>query len=401
MVRLNLLPGITVRKQLDNVVHCVETYLNKLSVRTSFLPMEIVLQNEIEALQQRLVTMAEKFATELPISAEEPRDVDWIAEQERIDALRLKFLQYAQNVVKQDDDTQSEHIENIDNFLTFLGQTMLEIDDALHPIDSPEMYADYSKRELMQYEKFHWSKRQRQLRNKMATHIVHAHAEEYYKENMEDAVSLLKSVWPTCINTEKNYIYHEALGKCIWEFGHDANSDFSINEVMGIVKTVAYFGTKANIDTVFLDSEPTEEEAGTEAVQTLTLIETIRQNQLPSAIYFTNRCAAHFTEEYDEKWIRDMWTAAIDDETISPILCKRLKGKGKNKAVCQMVGELQMRGVIDSDQCKNEELYTSLGLSRPDKSAIIDYIRKGFNDCQELHDWVANYTPASEENPNG
>lgn len=395
MAKSDLLPGITIRRQLDNVVHCIETYLTKLSVRTSFQPMSLVMQNEIGALQQRLVEMSEKFALALPISAEEPRNVDWVAEQERFDALRIKYLQYIDTLKLLGEEGSESEIKQISESIQFIEDTLLDIDDALHPVENPEMYADYGKRELIQYEKFYWGKRQRQIRNEIATHVVHAHAVEYYTQHHSEYVALLKSVWPTCINTEKLHIYYEALGKCFWEFSHDRAADYSINEVMGIVKTIIFFGSKAAIDTVMLDSEPTPEEAETEAVQTLTLLETIRQNQLPSAIYFTNRCSEFYAEEYDEGWIRKLWNAALEDEVISPILCKKLKGKGKNKAVCQMVGELQMRGVIDGDQCKNDELYTALGLNRPDKSAILDYIRKGFNDCQELHEWVANYAPAT------
>lgn len=401
MAKSDLLPGITIRLQLDNVVHCIETYLNKLSVRTSFQPMSLVLQNEIGALQQRLVEMSEKYTLALPISAEEPRDVDWVAEQERFEALRIKYLQYINTLKLLGEEGNDGEIKQISESIQFIEDTLLDIDDALHPVENPEMYADYGKRELIQYEKFYWGKRQRQIRNEIATHVVHAHAIEYYTQHHSEYVALLKSVWPTSINTEKLHIYYEALGKCLWEFNHDPSADYSINEVMGIVKTIIFFGSKATIDTVMLDSEPTPEEAETEAVQTLTLLETIRQNQLPSAIYFTNRCSEFYAEEYDEVWIRKLWNAALADEEISPILCKKLKGKGKNKAVCQMVGELQMRGVIDSSQCKNDELYTSLGLNRPDKSSILDYIRKGFNDSPELHEWVANYAPSAEGGVNG
>jgi len=149
---------LSLRKRFDNLYACIEVCLSNLSEQES-LPMFCrVLSIEAQALGSKLSKLLEQYEKTLPIRLEEPEDVVWRNESDRLQKL-LDELNLPSVLEFPCDLTDGD----LCGVIGYIDQ----IDKALSPEDDADKYAEYSKRELDSYYSNQWSDDQRVLREEI------------------------------------------------------------------------------------------------------------------------------------------------------------------------------------------------------------------------------------------
>lgn len=401
------------RDRLDSLYVCFDTCLNHFSQKPGFNAMCLALCMEMGDLQNELQSLLESYRENLPIAADEPADVNWNKEQDRLSQFIGSYKEHRYYVKKKLADDSAKRSTSMSDILSLpfvpddmayhlvggimeLMQIMDEIVDSLHPQDDADIYCAYCDRELREYSLHGWRRMLNNLMDAIAF-STSVHQSEYFEEQRKFNYERLQKMSPHCVNIEQSIIYREGLGRLLWIVGHKPDSQYCTEDVLSTVKSIEYFSGRLEKPLTFLDKENSPMEEANDKTRAANKRAFVEQNSINIAYFRTSKCEEFFEAGYDNEWVRKFWLAAIHDEKIGDLMCEKLCKRKMVKTIHQVAGALYAKGVY-----KQNENYGSyvdaIDFNKPRRDSRIDYFRKGVDDEPLIQEWIINYNPP-KENP--
>lgn len=368
------------RQRLDKLHACLTDCLFALQQEGSFYDMCSALIKESETMISYLNELEEQYQEELPLEIDEPKDVDWEQESERL-AEFIEEMQASPYYVG------TELPKCLCNKLTEIRDSMRRIDNGLYPEDDSDIYSSYSKRELEAYTMAGWNHDWREIRNQIAK-PTNAHRPEYCKEQLDGLMGQLREISPYLINEDRNIIYHEGLGRELWQIRHDPGADCKIRDILFLIKGIEYFSTRVGCKLTFLDLESSPSEETDERVRLENLRQETLQNQLEKMAYRLSCCKDYLNTGFSSQWLKEMLRDLIHSEHSAQV-CEKMKDRKLIKFVHQVAGVLKKCDAFVG--CTHGEIVSAIGFNRPSMASRIDYIRKGVEDVPEIQRWLESY----------
>ena len=159
-----LFKGRALRDRLNNIYALLDCCLKYISHEDSFDRMCQAVYSELDHLGDSLLKLEEKYAQELPVSGDEPLEVEWEAEFERLAGCSEELR-------------SSEFYRDMPNFSGILAEKLFEVAEQMNriaekliPEDNAEIYISYSVRELQHYHMNGWMGELRKIRGGSNVH---------------------------------------------------------------------------------------------------------------------------------------------------------------------------------------------------------------------------------------
>ena len=369
------------RTRLDDFYSCLFCCLNYIHDKEAFMEMCNVLNKELLCLVETLILIEETYQEELPLESEEPKDVNWSDEKDRMMKYRDSFLRH--EFACQSDDA---YIKPLIDRLEDAAECMARIDEELFPEDDCEIYVSYSKREMDNYNLNRWAQENRKLRNDIAIAPI-KRQKELIETKMNEAIAELHSIGTFFFSEDSSYIYYEGLGRHLWQMRHTNNAKYTIDKILGLIKTIEYLCSRIDRKFVFIDRENSPEEE-TEETQLKRILEETLQSQLPKVLFRLKRCSEFLDKDFSEGFFDEMLRNLINSEHSAKVCEKMSMGK-INKFTLQIAGLLKKLDVFCD--CKNQNLAEAINFNNPTMESCVSYIRKQIDDEPEIQQWITDY----------
>ena len=378
------------RTRLDDFYSCLDCCLNHIHDREAFKDMCNVLNKELQALIEFLRLLEDAFHEELPLETEEPKGVNWGDESERLIGFRDMILRHKFTL-------------HSDFYVTMLidsfqkaADCMSRIDEELFPEDDYEIYVSYSMREMNNYKLNRWSREFRKLRNDIAEATFNRQ-NEHMQKRLDQAVEELHSVGTFFFSKDSSIIYHEGLGRHLWQIRHTDKPKSSIDDILGLIMTVEYLCSRIGRKFVFIDRENSPEEETEETRLKRNLEETL-QSQLPKVLFRLKRCSEFLDKDFSEAFFDEMLRNLIASEHSAKV-CEKMCNRKINKFTLQIAGLLKENDVFG--ECSYKDLAKAIGFTKPTMESCVDYIRKQIDDEPEIQQWIIDYIVQYRNSHNG
>ena len=368
------------RMRLDDFYSCLDCCLNHIHAREAFQDMCNVLNKELQALIESLRLLEDALHEELPLESEEPKGVNWGDESERLIGFRNMFL-------KHDFTLHSDlYVKMLMDSLTDASKCMGRIDEDLIPIENSQLYVSYSKRELANYSNTRWVKEKRNLLNDVARAPI-SRQNEYMSRLLKKEIEALRLVDSYIISDDLSYIYHEAIGRSLWNIRISSNPDYSIEDILVKIKTVEFLSSRIEQKLVFIDCENNPEEE-TEETRLMHSMEETLQNQLPKVVFRLKSCSEFLDKAFSHEFFDEMLRKLIDSK-LSAKVCEKMSDRKFKKFTLQIAGLL--KGIDVFCECSYKDLAKAIGFKQLTMESSVDYIRKQIDDEPEIQQWITDY----------
>ena len=106
------------RDRLDSLYVCFDTCLNHFSQKPGFNAMCLALCMEMGDLQNELQSLLESYRENLPIAADEPADVNWNKEQDRLSQFIGSYKEHRYYVKKKLADDSAKRSTSMSDILS-------------------------------------------------------------------------------------------------------------------------------------------------------------------------------------------------------------------------------------------------------------------------------------------
>lgn len=368
------------RLHLDDIYACLDDCLKRFRVEDAFEEVSDALCKEMDVLLEQLGVLEEQYQEELPLEAEEPRGVEWMKDCDRMASFKQEFQTHSFS-------RNRMAVSALTKKLDIAHEVMERIDAQLYPEADPDIYTSYSKRELMDYVLNRWNKPSRELRNQLAS-APSTHQAEYFQEKLDGVLAELHAIPGYFINEDSTIIYHEGLGRHLWQLRHSDDFDHTMDEVLRLVKTAEYFSGRMHRKFIYLDRETSPEEEQNEQVRLDRLVQETLQNQLSMATMRLGFCKAYFAKDFSEGFVGKMLYELIKSEHSAKV-CDKMSNRKIQKFIHQVAGVLKKCGAFQD--CSHGEIVSAIGFNKPAAASRIDYIRKGVDDVPEIQRWLESY----------
>lgn len=379
------------RTRLDHFYFCLVCCLNYIHDKEAFMEMCNVLNKELLCLVETLILIEETYQEELPLESEEPKDVNWSDEKDRMMKYRDSFLRH--EFACQSDDA---YIKPLIDRLEGAAECMARIDEELFPEDDCEIYVSYSKREMDNYNLNGWAKENRKLRNDIARAPI-KRQKELIETKMNEAIAELHSIGTFFFSEDSSYIYYEGLGRHLWQVRHTNNAKYTIDEILGLIKTIEFLSNRICRKFVFTDREYTPEEE-TEETRLMHSMEETLQNQLPKVVFRLKSCSEFLDKAFSHEFFDEMLRKLIDSKHSAKV-CEKMSNRKFKKFTLQIAGLL--KGIDVFCECSYKDLAKAIGFKQLTMESSVDYIRKQIDDEPEIQQWITNYTVQYRNSHNG
>ena len=379
------------RTRLDDFYSCLFCCLNYIHDKEAFMEMCNVLNKELLCLVETLILIEETYQEELPLESEEPKDVNWSDEKDRMMEYRDSFLRH--KFACQSDDA---YIKPLIDRLEGAAECMARIDEELFPEDDCEIYVSYSKREMDNYILNRWAGENRKLRNDIAIAPI-MHQKELIETKMNEAIAELHSIDTFFFSEDSSYIYYEGLGRHLWLMRHTDNAKYTIDKILGLIKTIEFLSSRIDRKFVFMDRENSPEEETEETRLKRNLEETL-QSQLPKVLFRLKRCSNFLHKDFSEEFFDEMLRNLIVSEHSAKV-CEKMCNRKINKFTLQIAGLLKENDVFG--ECSYKDLAKAIGFTKPTMESCVDYIRKQIDDEPEIQQWIIDYIVQYRNSHNG
>ena len=399
-----LFKGRALRDRLNNIYALLDCCLKYISHEDSFDRMCQAVYSELDHLGDSLLKLEEKYAQELPVSGDEPLEVEWEAEFERLAGCSEELR-------------SSEFYRDMPNFSGILAEKLFEVAEQMNriaekliPEDNAEIYISYSVREMQHYHMNGWMGELRKIRGGSNVHGDSTNRGELYMKQRNHYLKRVADLTDGVVDMDSGTIYQEPLGRHLWGFKHNMEGTPQQHlDILKSVKAAQHFGVQAHQEIVFLPKKVValseEEEAALNEEERMQLelqrkqelVETLRQRRLPNVVFLVFKCQKHFVKGVTQKWLSELLEAMILDAEISEQFCTKLADQSKNKTVCQLLGELKKLNLMD-DNVNGAQLAKELNLYGIAADSVKRYIREGFRGEEEsLHNFMADYLTREKE----
>lgn len=368
------------RQRLNKLHACLTDCLFALEQKDSFYDMCSALVKESDAMIRYLGELEEQYQEDLPLDKDEPKDVDWEEERERL-------MEFSDELLASQHYMGSEFPKGLSAKLKEICDSMQRIDEGLYPENDSDIYSSYSKRELEAYTMAGWNRDACEIRNQLAK-PTNAHRPDYCKEQLAELLDQLRGISGYLLNEESNVIFHEGLGRLLWQIRHDQNSDIDMKSILFVVKGIEFYSAKVGSKLTFLDFESSPNEEIDERVRLENIKQETLQNQQEKMAFRLCRCEQYLTKEFSAQWLREMLTNLINSEHSAQV-CEKMKNRKLAKFTHQIAGILKDKDVFG--ECSYGDLADAIAFTKPRRDSRIDYIRHMVNDVPEIQEWIVNY----------
>ena len=270
--------------------------------------------------------------------------------------------------------------------LTDASKCMGRIDEDLIPIENSQLYVSYSKRELANYSNTRWVKEKRNLLNDVARAPI-SRQNEYMSRLLKKEIEALRLVDSYIISDDFSYIYHEAIGRSLWNIRISSNPDYSIEDILVKIKTVEFLSSRIEQKLVFIDCENNPEEE-TEETRLMHSMEETLQNQLPKVVFRLKSCSEFLDKAFSHEFFDEMLRKLIDSK-LSAKVCEKMSDRKFKKFTLQIAGLL--KGIDVFCECSYKDLAKAIGFKQLTMESSVDYIRKQIDDEPEIQQWIIDY----------
>ena len=367
------------RKRLDDFYQLAEDALCRTYSNDGFSSICVSLSAELTDLCSLLSSLEAKYIEELPLVSEEPINVYWITEMERMNEM-------AEKTVLHEGELRS-FSEMLKQQMQDAGQIMERIDCSLCPEGDPDIFASYSKRMLAEYNKFKWNPQRRAIQAKITEASV-AHQKERCQNLLDECLAHLKQISSMILGENDEVVYHEAIGRYIWHSVHNNAEESVIDKLLCLVKSVEYLCAKLEKKLTFLEQEAFFGMEESEAVRQETLKQKTLQNQCQVAAFRLGKLEGYFQASYTKEWIGRMLNDMVNSE-YAALVCEKMKNRKLPKFIHQIAGVLKNCEVVSG--CSYGDLVDALDYNRPLKSSRVDYVRHMIDDVPEIKAWLETY----------
>ena len=368
------------RTGLDDLYSCLDCCLNHIHVKSAFLDMCNVLNEEFQALIESVRSLEYAYKFELPLESQEPMDVNWCDEKERLLVYRDSFIvhEFALN-------SDAYFKKLLDNFIE-ISESFEHIDKNQIPINDYKLYVSYGKRELDIYTNTRWGKELRFLRNDIAG-ATNIHQNEFFSTRLKDVIGSLRSIHSYIVSDDASYIYYEGLGRCLWTLRHSAKTNYSMDDVLVLVKKAEYLSKLIDQKIVFIDCEKSPKKE-TDENRIDSLREETLQKQLPKVVFRLGRCSELLDNGFSKDFFEEMLRNLIASKHSAKV-CEKMCNRKINKFTLQIAGLLKENDVFGECSCK--DLAKAIGFTKPTMESCVSYISKQIDDETEIQQWITDY----------
>lgn len=368
------------RLRLDDFYSCMEDCLNCLRVQDAFCEVCDALSKEMDELLTELSSLEEQYQEELPLEADEPKQVVWVTEGERMMEYRKKLQEHAFGM-------GSDFVGSLVERLGQASETMTRIEDLLYTEEDADIYASYCKRELEDYAMSRWNRPFREIRNKLAMAPAN-HQDAFIDDLLEEVLSKIRGVSDFITNQQTDVIFYEALGRHLWQLRHTANSVMAMDEVLCLVKTAEYYCGRRQRKFIYLDRETCPEEEQDGQVRLERVKQETLQHQLEMVVFRLDMCKEFFAKGFTTEFVKKMLEDLIESEHCARV-CEKMSQRKIRKFIHQIAGLLKDQRIFE--ECSYRELAIELKFEKPRCDSRIDYIRHMVDDEPEIQQWMVDY----------
>ena len=368
------------RQRLNKLHACLTDCLFALGQQESFYDMCSALVKESDAMIRYLGELEEQYQEDLPLDKDEPKNVDWEEERERL-------MEFSDELMANQHYMGSEFPKSLSAKLKEISDSMKRIDEGLYPENDSDIYSSYSKRELEAYTMAGWNRDAREIRNQLAK-PTNAHRPDYCKEQLAELLNQLRNISGYLLNEESNVIFHEGLGRLLWQIRHDKSTGIDMKSILYVVKGIEFYSAKVGSKLTFLDFESSPNEEIDECIRLENLKQETLQNQQEKIAFRLCRCEQYLNKDFSTQWIREMLTNLINSDHSAQV-CEKMKNRKLAKFTHQIVGVLKDKDVFV--ECCYGDLVDVIAFTKPRRDSRIDYIRHMVNDEPEIQTWLETY----------
>lgn len=368
------------RHRLDDFYACMEDCLRCYHVPEAFTEVCDALSKEMDELLAELGQLEEQYQEELPLDSEEPKGVVWVDESERM-------LDYRNELQSNTFSIDSQFVQSLSKRLNIASEVMNRIDSQLYTEDDPDIYASYCKRELSDYTMSRWNRPFRDIRNLIAK-APSNHRNALIEGELNSTLESLRGISDYISNETADVIYHEALGRHLWQLRHSEDQEQTLDDVLCMVKTAEYYCSRLQKKFIYLDRETTPEEEQNEQVRHERIKQETLQGQLSMASMRLGFCKAFLGRHFSEGFIGKMLHDLIVSEH-SVVVCDKMSNRKIRKFIHQVAGILKDKQVFD--ECSYGDLADAIAFTKPRRDSRIDYIRHMVDDVPVIQEWLVAY----------
>lgn len=401
MRRSKLSDQYALRLLLDDLDSCLKCTLDHVKEPKALQDFCVALLSLIKPLCFMLRDNLQGYAVELPLSSEEHKNVDWLAEQE-------KFLNHAESFMDCEGEDDPNPSDIVATRLREMAHYLGDIKRSFQCLNNSAIYIDYCEREMAHFRQYGWNQELDNITDELAEDFTSDDAQKCYNDKMVEFLDKLVKEAPKAVNKDERIIYLEPLGHKIWTKAHQKTNPVEVKTYLTYAVAAEHFGKLANQKVTFVPQKINPDQAN-EAYDSLTQEQRdfelkrekyllIKTNRLQSICFLTNWTKAYFGSKLTEVIVNSMYSKMFEDETLIVELSEKFAERNRINTVCRIVGEFYKNQLYKFD-VKASELAEAIKITgSPDKASRARYIRDAFPEDDILGNWVrANLPGATAE----
>lgn len=385
---------IDIEQRLTQVRNCANTCLHDVNTQIGFSSMCGVLIVELNALCGYLSTLRGQFQEHLPLSAEEPKGVNWGEWGDDLRQLKAALSNHAYYL----HICEQEMAAPLADAFGHTADELENIEQALAPKDdSVDKFADYAQQELAVYKAMHKNALVRRVQNELSGY-ARARRPRYYMERLRLLKTSLKEAAGYVLNQEQDTLSWEELGCRLWQVSHHADTEpITLDQLLDLVMQIEYFSSclpatsKEVIRFVHHQPDPTEQTEAAIAAEPETDPDAERKKHLETLHFRLSKCADYFTGSFTieqaDQLIADLLQSNCKGEIVS-----RLTATAMPKFVGSLVGVLKAAGRIHGS---HPQLAKALDFQSISPDTVCSYISKGKSELPATFRFVQAWHPST------
>lgn len=385
---------IDIEQRLTQVRNCANTCLHDVNTPIGFSSMCGVLIVELNALCGYLSTLRGQFQEHLPLSAEEPKGVNWGEWGDDLRQLKAALSNHAYYLHICEQEMAAPLADAFDH----TADELENIEQALAPKDdSVDKFADYAQQELAFYKAVHKSALVRRVQNELSGY-ARARRPRYYMEQLRLRKNMLKEAASFVLNKEQDTLYWEELGCRLWQLSHHADTEsITLDQLLDLVMQIEYFSSclpateKEVVRFVHHEPDPTEQTETDAATEPEAAPDDERKQCLDQLHFRLSNCADYFTDSFTideaDRLIADLLQSDCRGEIVS-----RLTTAAMPKFVGSLVGVLKAAGRIHGS---HPQLAKALDFRSINPDTVSSYISKGKRELPATLRFVLAWHPSA------
>lgn len=330
---------------------------------------------ELDSIQPQIDELADDYLHRLPLESEES-GVDWNQVCERLVFVRTDISDH------HNDLSSYNGYQLLISKLENMKGGFENLIDNFYKEKEIDVYVDYSKRELQYCRDKIWNRHLRKIMNTLAGWPSSQKASAT-DQMLKDVISQIKSDFRHMTDDKGSVVYHEALGRLLWQVRHTPDKKDLFQEILIKVLTLEYLSAQLGRKFSYIDSDSLSEDKQKRQKE-----EKEVNDSIGVITYRLKQC-----QQYYAKGITDaFFTQLLGDLLNSPVAEKVRRKLNKNQRVkfaCQIAGVLRQKSVFVG--CSYAQLAEIIKFERIKKASCERYIREGFDGEPELENWLSEY----------